>query len=98
MDADGTNVTKLTSNTAKDWVPSWSPDGSKLAFPSNRDVDAEIYEMNADGTNVVKLTSYTALDSMPNWCSLRVWDSWIYDTNTFIVGKFSQWQLFPFVT
>ena len=25
MNADGTGVTQLTSNTARDWVPSWSP-------------------------------------------------------------------------
>ena len=34
-----------------DWRPTWSPDGSKIAFASERDGNYEIYVMNADGSN-----------------------------------------------
>jgi|LGVD01.1.fsa_nt_gb Tol biopolymer transport system component len=67
MNADGTNVKKLTSNSVTDGAPAWSPDGSKIAFQSDRDGDAEIYVMNADGTSVKKLTSNSALDWNPDW-------------------------------
>ena len=42
MDADGTRQTRLTSNAASDSVPVFSPDGSRIAFSSNRDGDSEI--------------------------------------------------------
>jgi Tol biopolymer transport system component len=61
------SVTQLTRNTADDRYPAWSPDGSKIAFQSDRDGNSEIYVMNADGTNVTKLTSNTAEDRTPAW-------------------------------
>ena len=48
MDADGQNQTRLTQNLARDGSPSWSPDGSRLAFVSDRDGDFEIYVMDAN--------------------------------------------------
>ena len=47
---------KLTNNTQSDSGPVWSPDGTKIAFVSERTGDEEIYAMNADGTNPVQLT------------------------------------------
>jgi Tol biopolymer transport system component len=32
MNADGSGVTRLTNNPADDGVPSWSPDGRRIAF------------------------------------------------------------------
>src|SRR5437773_3962774 len=37
MNADGTNQTRLTTNPAADIEPDWSPDGTTIAFTSNRD-------------------------------------------------------------
>ena len=42
--------TRLTNNAAFDIEPSWSPDGTKIAFASDRDGNSEIYVMNADGS------------------------------------------------
>jgi Tol biopolymer transport system component len=37
MNADGSNVRRLTNNRAIDGWPTWSPDGSTIAFTSTRD-------------------------------------------------------------
>jgi len=37
----------------RDQPPTWSPDGHRIAFASNRYGDYEIFVMDADGTNVV---------------------------------------------
>jgi Tol biopolymer transport system component len=37
--------------------PAWSPDGSRLAFESNRDGQWDIFVMNADGSGVKNLTA-----------------------------------------
>ena len=69
MNADGTNQTRLTTEAAVERDPTWSPDGKKIAFSSNRDGDYEIYTMNADGSGVLQLTDNTELaaDIAPRW-------------------------------
>ena len=61
MNADGTGQARLTNNAAYDSDPSWSPDGSRIAFNSDRDGNYEVYVMNADGTGQARLTNNAAL-------------------------------------
>ena len=68
MDADGTDQARLTTNAASDSDPSWSPDGTRIAFISSRDhFTAEIYVMDADGSDPTRLTTNTATDFQPSW-------------------------------
>lgn len=67
MNADGSNVVRLTNNSAEERDPVWSPDGQKIAFVSDREGNEEIYTMNADGSNVVKLTNNIAVNINPAW-------------------------------
>jgi TolB protein len=69
MNADASGgQTRLTDNTVADFDPTWSPDGTKIAFSSNTDnSDSEIYVMNADGRGVTRLTNNNASDASPSW-------------------------------
>ena len=53
---DGLRSINLTKNPAHDVFPSFSPDGKKIAFVSDRDGFPELYVMNSDGSNPEKLT------------------------------------------
>jgi Tol biopolymer transport system component len=57
IDPDGTHPHRLTTNPAKDSYPSWSPDGTKIAFSSDRRGQLDAYVMNADGTNQHRITT-----------------------------------------
>jgi len=58
----------VTSGTTDDVCPTWSPDGSRIAFTSNRDGFFQIYLMNADGSNQVRIGSDFS-DACPSWKS-----------------------------
>lgn len=67
--ADGTGLTQLTFNEWEwDKHPSWSPDGSRMVFWSNRETRRQqIWIMNADGTNVHNLSNNDFNDWDPVW-------------------------------
>ncbi len=67
MVSDGSGVTRLTFTGVDNDKPVWSPDGTKIAFESYRDGQAEIYVMNADGSNPTRLTVSPDFDGMPTW-------------------------------
>jgi Tol biopolymer transport system component len=80
MKSDGTGavpLTKLTAGGADSFDPVWSPDGSKIAFDSQRALDGSdaaeagnIWVVNADGSGaapLTKLTNIFASSSTPVW-------------------------------
>lgn len=68
INADGTNETRLTFNSVINYMPSFSPDGSKIVFSAYREgYFYDIYVMNADGTNVTRLTENPASDWEPSF-------------------------------
>jgi Tol biopolymer transport system component len=69
MNSDGSNPTRLTNNTVVDSDPTFSPDGTKIAFFSDRDGPRvpEIYAMNTDGSSQTNLTNNAAFDFSPDW-------------------------------
>jgi TolB protein len=54
---DGSSVTQLTSDAARDAFPTFSPDGKWIAFSSTRSGTWQIYRMDLDGREVVQVTS-----------------------------------------
>ena len=67
MDADGSNPTRLTNNLSYDFGPAWSPDGTRIAFHSEREGFAEIYVMTRYGTDQTNLTNSPFHDYYPDW-------------------------------
>ena len=68
MNVDGTDQIQLTTDPASELEPSWSPDGAKIAFISDRNgQNFDIYVMNADGSNVTQLTDDSANEFGPVW-------------------------------
>lgn len=67
MNVDGTGRQPLTMHPANDSSPAVSPDGSRIAFESDRDGNSEIYVMNADGRHLTRLTHDPARDGAPAW-------------------------------
>ena len=58
MDPDGKNQRRVTKHPAEDGLPSWSPDGKKIAFVSNRNEGyIQIWVIDVDGKNPIRLTS-----------------------------------------
>lgn len=68
MDADGKNQKKLTGEISDDCrEPSWSPDGTKIAFAVGVYENTQIYSMDIDGKNIKRLTENHASDISPAW-------------------------------
>ena len=56
------------SERYNDTMPCWSPDGSRIAFQSDRDGNQDVYVMEADGRHIVNLTQENyELDGYPCW-------------------------------
>jgi Tol biopolymer transport system component len=72
MDADGTNLIRLTNGGAPEYQPVWSPDGRRIAYlRSTGGTGGEaslIFTMNADGSDVQQVSSGDGgSDFSPSW-------------------------------
>jgi Tol biopolymer transport system component len=68
MDVDGSNPHQLTIMDGSEYLPSWSPDGTKIAFISQpNETEQIIYTINVDGSNPQALTENTSQAYMPVW-------------------------------
>jgi hypothetical protein len=71
MNADGTAQTQITATFDGEFQPAWSPDGTKIAFMTDRDnFNLEVYVMNADGSGQTNLSQNAAFDFDPDWQAL----------------------------
>jgi TolB protein len=67
MRADGSHQHALTSDPAADDFPSYSPNGKRIAFDSERSASVDIYVMRADGTGEHALATGGRDERDPNY-------------------------------
>jgi Tol biopolymer transport system component len=60
-------IRNVTRRPANDYSPEWSPDGTRIAFRTNRDGNHEIYTIDADGSNPENLTKNPGQERSPAW-------------------------------
>ena len=105
---DGVAVTQLTADPASDVQPAVSPDGTRIAFASNRGGNWDIWIISVDGGPAVQVTRDPSDDVHPSWspdgrllifCSLSVisgqWELWITDATAGSTRRFIGYGLFP---
>jgi TolB protein len=86
----GAAAARLTTSPADDFGPSFSPDGRRIAFTSDRRGNYDIYTMNAAGRDLRRITTNAGKDAFPSWspngrtlafASNRTGDWELYTTN-----------------
>ena len=63
VDSEGGEARQLTSNTAYDYSPVWSPDGKTLAFASDRYGNFDIFTVPVNGGVPSRVTTHSAKET-----------------------------------
>lgn len=70
-DADGKNAKQITNFGCASFAPTFSPDGKKILFSSNKhECDGrkfELFQMNTDGSGVEQVTAFGGFTSFPEF-------------------------------
>jgi len=67
MPTTGGEPVPITTDSAGDFSPAWSPDGRRIVFHSLRHGQRDVYTVNADGTGLTRRTSSPAEELDPDW-------------------------------
>jgi TolB protein len=101
-------TTRLTNDPAQDMMPRISPDGSLIAFASDRSGNWDIFVMPITGGKAVQLTQGVEHEIAPSWSpdGTRLvysrmgstsgrWEMWVADVASPDVASFIGYGLFP---
>lgn len=104
----GSAITQLTSHPANDVMPAISPDGSRIAFASDRNGSWDLFLMSSDGGQAAQLTLDGSNNLHPTWspdgrmiafCRLGEvsgkWELWVVEANNPGARTFLGYGLFP---
>jgi len=104
----GSVVTRLTDNPGQDVMPTISPDGSTIAFATDRNGSWDIFLMPAEGGNKIQITNETSHDLHPSWSpdgtklvfsrlgqQTGRWEMWVTDVASDHGAQFIGFGLFP---
>jgi len=105
---DGKTITQLTTDPADDMMPSFSPDGERIAFASNRSGHWNVYITSVNGGPPVQVTSNPDPELHPSWspdgtmlayCRFGSqsgrWELWVVKLANPGVQHFLDYGLFP---
>lgn len=67
MDFDGHGVRSLTRNGSLNILPSWSPDGGKIAFTSYMRNNPDLYVVGAGGGRPTRISSSAGMNTGASW-------------------------------
>ena len=67
MKPDGSDIQSVARNVVTYSSPSWSPDGSQLAFCGSVNENNEILTVNIKSGTETRLTTNEAFDAFPDW-------------------------------
>ena len=104
----GTAVVQLTNDPAHDVMPAISPDGTRVAFASDRDGSWDIFVVSVDGGPSVQVTDGVSSDLHPSWspdgttlafCRMsaigQTWEVWTVEVDRPATTRFLTDGLFP---
>jgi len=105
---NGRTITQLTSDPANDIMPAISPDGTRIAFASNRTGSWDIFVMSTQGGQAAQVTADPSQELHPTWspdgkrlcyCKLGQisgrWELWVTDVNNGASAEFIGYGMFP---
>lgn len=70
MDLESKEERQLTSNDFDEIYPTWSPDGTKLAFMASQEKDNwDIFTIDVATGQIFRVTTSPAVDANPNWAA-----------------------------
>lgn len=90
MDIDGSQQKQITFS-GLDYAPSWSPDGNKIAFYSDRINPSQIFIINNDGSGLKQITYTTGVD-------VNRYPTWFPDGNKILFTGQRSGSIFIFIT
>ena len=67
LDVTGAGLTQITEDGGGATFPTWSPDGKRMVFRSQRAGASQIYVMDADGGAISNLTGTSTSEGQPEW-------------------------------
>lgn len=105
---NGKTLTQITSDPADDVMPAFSPDGTKIAFASNRSGNWDIYITGIDGGPPTQITNESDPELHPTWsadgrylayCRFGAqsarWEMWMTEVANPGVKRFLDYGVFP---